>query len=58
MINRLVGYQAAQTDNYKPDSSGSPEYFMRAIANGGTAVPEELPNLSFPKKNRNNGLRQ
>ncbi|WP_167459522.1 hypothetical protein [Pedobacter jejuensis] len=49
MNNRLVGYQAAQTDNYKPDSSGGPEYFMRAIANGGTAVPKDLPNPSFPK---------
>ncbi|MFC4141151.1 hypothetical protein [Pedobacter mendelii] len=55
MNNRLVGYQGAQTDNYKPDNSGSTEYFMRAIANGGTAVPEELPNLSFPK-NLNNYL--
>ncbi|PWS27446.1 hypothetical protein DHW03_07520 [Pedobacter yonginense] len=37
-------YQSIQ---FKPDSSGSPEFFTRAIAYGGTAVRQEVQTVHF-----------
>ena len=37
----------AQTIKDKPGSSGSPEFFMRAIANNGAAESKELLSARF-----------